>query len=367
MAKDWTEGLYLRADGVYEKVKTVKGARYPFRSRDPKEVWKQYLNFEERQQKGPLFPDIADEWYALNEKDWRPGTIKTYKPITKRCKEYFANQRITELEAPDIKNFLLWLKSHGYFEKTVKNHLSVVNMIFVHSITCDDHWRKDNPAEYVKIPIDLPKKKRKPPTEEQVKKIKSGLQNQYGLLAAFFLYSGARLGETLAIQGKHLGDRIIVEQELVWDSSGRPSVMPYAKTEAGERDIGMLAPLKALLPKIKPNQYLFGDDKPWTKSQCSYRWRMWCRSVGLAHPEKRLEKRKNGKEYEMTIWKADVTPHQLRHEYASKCFEAGVDEKVAAQMFGHSDSSTMRQIYQSIRSRQIEDATKKMNALEEKK
>ena len=361
MPKKNAHGLYLRPDGVYEKIKTINGKRYPLRSTDPDEVWRQYYNLEQLPTQGPLFSDIVQEWYNHNEPAWRPGTTRTYKPATERIKDYFAGYRVCELEAPDIRNFLFWLKDKKFSEKSVKKYLSIVSMAFIYAITCDDHWRKDNPAQYVQIPSDLPKKKRRPPTDEQMRKVREGLSNPLGLLPAFFIYSGARLGEALGIQGKHIvGNTITIEQELTWPSN-KPVIVPYVKTEAGERDIGVLDALMQMLPRnLKPDEFLFGGKQPWRKSTFDSNWVRWCRSVGLAHPKKHIDK--NGKE--ITKWRADITPHQLRHEYASMCFEAGIDEKVASTMFGHSDPTTMRNIYQNIRSRQISDAIEKMNQLE---
>lgn len=364
MAKRKAEiGLYKRPDDVYEKTKTVKGKRYNFYSKDPEEVWRQYYSFQDQQTKGPLFSVLGDEWYMQNLPNWRRGTVKAYNPALARAKDYFEGRRITEIEAPDVKNYLRWLKDKGFAEKTIKNHLTVVNGVFLHAIVCDGHWRKDNPAEYVSLPNDLPKKKRKPPTDEQIKRVRQGLKNEDGLLAAVFMYSGARLGEALALQGRHLGTRIIVEQEISFDGN-QPVIEPYTKTEAGERDIGALDALIQLLPKnIKPDEFLFGGKAPWTYNVYRRKWTNWCRSVGLATQVTRL----NYKKKKITEWVPNITPHQLRHEYASLCFEAGIDEKVAATMFGHADSTTMRQIYQSIRSRQIEAATIKMNELEKER
>lgn len=361
-----TDGLYLRKDGVYEKSAYVKGKRIMFRSTDPDEVWRKYYTSQEEIAKGKLFPEAADAWFAEHSITWRSGTLASYKASYVRCKERFSEKRVTEIEASDIYAFLLYLKGMNMSRKTVLKHLSVMRMIFNHVIMQPDSPRRDNPTQFVSLPVNLPRSKRTPPTEEQMALVKAGFDNPDGLLAAFFVYSGARLGEALAIQGRHLRkNKIIIDQEVVW-ASNRPEVMPYTKTEAGERNIGVMKQLKKLLPKqLGPDEFLFGGESPWTKSMYVKRWASWCASVGLAHKEEYVEHYK-GKEFVRTRWKADITPHQLRHEYASRCFEAGVDEMVTAQLMGHTTSQMTRSIYQHVRPRQVDDATAKLDALEAK-
>lgn len=363
--KPQVPGLYLRDDGIYEKYFThkVSGKRIPCRSADPAEVWRKYYSHEEGRQRGPLFSDFAETWYQENVQHWRQGTIKTYKPALARIKDYFHDTRLKEIDAADINSFLLWLKDKGFYQKTVANHLSIINMVLLHSITCTDRWRKDNPAQFVRLPHNLKKKKRTPPTDEQMDAVRAGLGNKYGLLAAVFLYTGIRLGEALALQGKKIGEKLTIDQEIVFYGN-TPILEPYVKTDAGMREVGYLYPLKELLPtNLGEDDFLFGGTSPWTKSAFSKRWISWCRSIGLAHQETRT----NAKGVEVTEWKAEITPHQLRHEYATLCYEAEVDEKVAARMFGHADPITMRRIYQSIRASQVDTAIQRMDIIEREK
>ena len=51
-----------------------------------------------------------------------------------------------------------------------------------------------------------------------------------------------------------------------------------------------------------------------------------------------------GKKYKKETG-VSLTAHQLRHAYATMLFEAGIDEKDAQELMGHSDINLTRSIY----------------------
>lgn len=362
-------GVTKRKDGTYQKkVKKASGGYKYLYGHTEKEAYDKALLYSEDSDSGPMFEKFAEEWYLEVADSWKPGTRRSYKPRYKEIKEYFAGQRLKKIDAADIKNYFEWMKSQGYGEKTAKNSRSVLNQIFLHSITCEDRWRTINPVTDVRLPKNMHKSKRNPPTDEQMEKVRKGLNSGEGLLAAFVMYANTRTGEALGVQYKHIeGGRIKIEQEVIFDSSNSPTLVNYLKTGNAERYIGIMAALKQYLPPEKelkrhPEYFLFGRKEPWTRSKLSKTWLRWCRSVDLAHQEERVDK--NGKI--VVEWKPDIDRHQLRHDFASRCFEADIDEGVAAAMFGHATADQMRQLYQYIRNRQLDEAVKKLDELESK-
>ena len=53
----------------------------------------------------------------------------------------------------------------------------------------------------------------------------------------------------------------------------------------------------------------------------------------------------------------NVTPHVLRHTYATRCFEAGLDIKEVQYLMGHSDPSVTLGIYTHYCKKSREEAT----------
>lgn len=353
-------GVFRRKDGMYVCRITVDGKLKSFYSTSPKEARKKADEYSTCIEAGSNFEKIAEEWYLQKINTIRYGTQRTYAPAYKRAVAFFSGLPIKEITSSQINNFILAFANQGYAQKTVSNQLSVLNMIFLYAIA-QGHLR-DNPAQYVRVPSNLPKEKREPPTEIQINAIKQGVSNPFGLFPFFLLYTGMRCGEALAIQYKDIhANSINITKQVV--HHGNKPVIEDVKTENGVRDIPLLDILKQVLPSGPPDDYLFGGESPLTRSALEKRWVAWSRSVDMAHSAKRLAKKRNGKEYLVTEWKSDISRHQLRHEFTSLLFEAGVDEKVAQTIIGHADIQTTRNIYQHIKSRQTDEAMIKLNTL----
>lgn len=56
-----------------------------------------------------------------------------------------------------------------------------------------------------------------------------------------------------------------------------------------------------------------------------------------------------------------VTPHQIRHGYATALFENGIDPKTAQVLLGHAQLSTTMDIYTHVCEDVIKEAAEKMN------
>ena len=156
------------------------------------------------------------------------------------------------------------------------------------------------------------------------------------------------------------GDWITITKSLQWNSN--VGILKAPKTENGYRQVYILPPLREHLPKWKG--FLFSTDggkSPLTQTENRHRWNNWCRAAGLADAEivQHRSKGKNNRLYEKTVWHNRIVPYQLRHEYATFCFDAGIDTKVTAKLMGHASEETTKRIYTHIlESRQKADLSK---------
>jgi integrase len=238
---------------------------------------------------------------------------------------------------------------------TVSNSLSVVSIIFRWAIF--NNLAKTNPADQVDVPAGLRKSKRPAATPEQVAIIKANTTD-FGLVANLLLYTGLRLGEACALTYADI-DRyaktIRVNKQVIWEGN-RPQLQT-TKTANGIRTIVIPEPLFAILPQGKPCTYIVGNDtEPITRNAFHCRWLHWCKDMDMVHDKPVT---RDGKP--TTIHEADVTPHQLRHNYATILWEAGVPPEVAQKLMGHSDIHTTQQIYLEIRGDHLSDAADILN------
>lgn len=337
------EGYYLRPDGLYEKGMTINGKRVRFRGQDPKEVLYKISQYKEKEANGPTFTEIADVWFERKSMEIQPTSLKrTYMPIFTRICEHFENIYIKNIKPKDVNAFVYSLSTYSH--KTVSNHLCMLSQILDHAVIMG--IIDINPAASVSVPKGLSKSKRDMITPEQIKIIESNADNGlFGLLAYFLLYTGCRRGEALALKWGDIdfNNKLIHINKSAYYNSNSPQ-FKTPKTDAGLRDIILLDILaKKLVGRHNKNHFVFSltDGKEALKeSQATKGWAKYVKDAGL-----------NG-----------VTPHMLRHTYASLLFEAGVDVKSAQDLLGHADITTTQNIYTHITNKKKSDTASKLNA-----
>ena len=127
---------------------------------------------------------------------------------------------ITEITPSDLSKYIREFSGKGYADKTVRTQLSVFNMIFKYAINfCG---LETNPARDVQIPKGLSKKKVSMPSDEDIRKVKEGINLPFGLFPYMAMYTGMRKGELLALTSKDIDkDYITVSKSLYHDSNSR--------------------------------------------------------------------------------------------------------------------------------------------------
>ena len=335
--------LYRRKDGLYEKIMIIDGKRVAFRAKKEKDVFKKISEYESKQEKGPNFIDVAEDWHNEHWESLSPTTQQGYKFAFEEIKEYFSDKYIKDITHKDIKQYIKQLPA-SYARKTCVTRLNILNMIFKYAVVED--IINDNPCSYISIPKGHGSKKRRAPTSNEIEKIKSNIDVEYkgfpiGLLAVFFLYTGCRKGEALALLYKDIdrdNKRISISKSVYYEGNDGQIKLP--KTEAGIRQIILPDYLLSLLPKGKKNNYLFSTnpDRPMKKDFFDKAWYFWRKQTGLT-----------------------LSAHQLRHGYATLLHDADVDVKDAQDLLGHADASTTQNIYTEVSTNRRINVAKKIN------
>lgn len=158
----------------------------------------------------------------------------------------------------------------------------------------------------------------------------------------FILYTGLRLGEALALQWKDIDEEagvIHVWRSLYWAGKNQGEFKP-PKTEAGIRDVIYLNKLQAVMEPHRgaPEDFVLGGSKPMTKQKYTCLLRRFRKDAGIS-----------------------CGPHQLRHAFATLCFEAGIPEKTAQGLLGHAQLSTTMDIYAELRDKKRMEAAAALN------
>lgn len=328
-----------RNDGRYCKQIRINGKVKSFYGKTQNEINKKILAYKETAQKGEFLRDIAAEW---EDEYLKTVPYTTYKKCGKSAYNAivadYGDRRISEITANDINNFLRKIAAKGCYQKTVATYKSIFNQIFKYAII--NGYAASNPVADVPLPKNLKKSVRALPKSEELKVI-DGLHEGFGFLAYFLMYTGLRISEALALTYEDI-DRnnklITVNKKLVYDGN-TPTLVHETKTEAGTRQVILMDRVAELLPKKDRGIVFCNEDGEYlTRKQFRCRWDKMKKENGLT-----------------------LTAHQLRHAYATMLFEAGIKERDAQELMGHSDIHLTQSIYTHIRQERKTETAAKLN------
>lgn len=294
----------------------------------------------------PRFSQIALSWMTNHFETIEYNTKKSYKPAYTRALDRFGDMPIDEIKPSDINSFIGQFARKGFYQKTVRTQLLVLSMIFRWAVV--DGVLDQNPAEYVSISKNLPKHKRDLPPDEYLDLVKENTHLPFGMLAFSLLYTGCRIGELLALQYRDIDrtEKIIHITKSIYHEGNKP-VIKKPKSEAGTRDIILLDLLAEKIPEGDPEAYIFPDDSGDVMSHSYFRhgWNAYCKALGIYDEYEYTDKYG----HRHTKVSPLMTPHQLRHGFATLLYEAQIDEKVAQSLLGHSSISVTKDIYTHVR------------------
>lgn len=324
-----------RNDGRLSRIITDPrtGKRIYFYGKTDRELNRKILDYTRKAELGRTFAEVADEWWGEAYDAISPTSVRGYRVAKDSALEYFGDMTIREITARDVYAYMQMLAAKQYAKKTVKNYKIVLNRIFAHALREGDI--QQSPASYVDIPRGLKEKRRTAATVSDEETILESAD--VWLFPYMALLTGLRKGELLALQWKDIDFKenlISVSKSLYYEGGAH---IKSTKTEAGERLVPLLAPLKIKLEplKKKSDDYVLGECPGKPLSQKRFRT---------------LEKHF----HEATGTTA--TMHQLRKSYATIAVKEGVQPKVLQTVLGHKDISTTLNIYTEVRKESISSA-----------
>jgi len=237
----------------------------------------------------------------------------------------------------------------------------------VFQLAVDSRVIEYNPAASVKIPKGAPQSRRRALTDEEQQWI-IDTYHRAQLPAMLMMYSGLRRGEVIALTWDDidLKNKTIRVNKAVEMIGGKPKVKP-PKTHAGNRTIDMPQRLINFLSPIRDADFAkFADATPINLLVCrsasgkmltNQAWKTMWQSyltdlnvkygyIGkvnkLASRKKNTDGTAQGK---LILVIPNITPHWLRHTFATLLYLAGVDILTARDQLGHTDIKTTLAIY----------------------
>ena len=270
-----------------------------------------------------LIQEFCD--YLRIEKRNSPNTISAYRRDLVRFSADFAGQKLESVTTADIRDFLISLKEQGLSTASVARSLSSIKSFFKY--LCQDKQFQDNPAEI----LESPKRWRKLPDvlslEDVDNLLKSpNLESVFGLrdkaMLEILYASGLRVSELINLKISQLD--MEVGYLRTFGKGSKERIVPIGAVAQRAVESYILNSRPALASNLKDGrkaEELFVTRRGRGMTRQGF-WKILKGYVSQANV------------------RDSVSPHTLRHAFATHLLERGADLRSVQQMLGHSDIST---------------------------
>ncbi len=270
------------------------------------------------------------------EKGLSSNSIEAYRRDIEIFLEYFSTKtNLDEISRHDISNYIRSLKENNYAITSITRKISSIKSFF--KWACTTNYAKNNPAQL----IELPKRPKKLPKVMTLKDIEEILSHDLSKLEAVILellYScGFRVSELVNLKMTDIN--LKARYVLCFGKGSKERLVPI-----GEKAI------------TKINEYLPERDFIIKKNKLDTKFL-------LLHENGRLVTRQdiyNLVHSQGEIIHKNISPHTLRHSFATHLLENGADLRVVQELLGHSDVATT-QLYTHISKKRLKEVYFQIN------
>lgn len=334
--------------GEYEDPSKKYGSVYGRTYQEAKE--KRDLIIKQGQQQKPataglLFRDILEAWQDANRVRLKEASISRYQAlIDTHILPELGSKRITQINASIINRFLANKLEKGRLDGEGGLSASYVRSISLVIGSAIRYGVLEKMCDPLLSPINkpsIPKKSLCVLSLEMQKQFEQALlddMDEEQLLIYLTLYTGLRIGEACALRWEDISleSRLIYVRQTVsrvWcfeDGKKRSKlIIGLPKTESSQRCIPICSKLYTILcgfPLRKRHGYVLSNASNGgfiSPRTFEYRYKKILRAA-------RLE---------------PINYHALRHTFATRCIECGVDIKSLSEILGHADVSITLNTY----------------------
>lgn len=273
-----------------------------------------------------LVGEWAKIWLTTYKCKLRANTVKMYRDsYNNHIMDQLGNMELRAVRPVHVQACMTLISDKS--ESLQHKVLITLNQLF--KTAKDNSLIARNPADGITTtPHAKPKKKKWLTPEETDQLMHTTMDPRATAFCALCLYCGLRKEEALGLQWTDIEGGALTVRRAVTFLTNQPDPVQELKTDAASRSIPIPGPLReVLLNTPHLGQYIVTAAGGGEMTRSAFT-RLW-NKVRAAVP-------------------FHVTPHMLRHTYATMLYHANVDLRTAQHLLGHSSIQVTADIYTHI-------------------
>ncbi len=380
------KGITKRADGRYQGRFTFQGERHTLYDRDIKALQKKMADAKYEMEHGiyvnaqhMTLNTFFETWLSeIKENTVKANTLGVYMEIYKiHIAPTIGKMQVSGINKLMIQRLLNNMSKNGLSANTVAKTKAILYSIFKEAM--ENRMISYNPCENITIRRD--KTERRVLSYEEQKIFLSAIRgSRYEMLCILGLSTGLRIGELSGLRWSDINfeeKTLTVERTYVYlhdvKNHQMKDVFHSPKTKNSCRTIRLLDSTLELLEQhhIQQNKEKAELGEEWCPVEDGEDLVFTTKNGGpvrglnvaetLNNYVKKINKQEEklaAKEKREPVIFERITPHTLRHTFATRAFESGIPPKVVQQILGHSSLEMTMDLYthvtEDVQSREIQ-------------
>ena len=407
------KGITRCKDGRYQARYTSDGHRYSLYGRDVEELalrleqakqqaeekrqagqqYREMLLLREQERERPRCGLTLNQWYEFWLNEYKCTTVKQGTVDSYRCMyEYYirdalGDKMLAEIRSDELQHFFNDMNRSGYSKSTLSLTSVVIGSMFRQAVKNDLIGR--NPVDACILPRGRKKVVDRQALSEQQQErlLKAAQGNPVEGILRLALGTGMRIGEITGLQWSDINwkkNELYVRTTLKQHRDKRDFYLDLPKTGSSNRTIPLLPEMVRVLKEAQ-------SKRREEKKEAGEMWRPLPGMEQLVFLQKdgtpvsgqlvrqqlaRLIDEMNGTRSSAARRKADavngrartepmphLTPHILRHTFATRAIERGIPPKVVQELLGHSSITMTLDLYTHVLPQTKAEEMKKLDCL----
>ena len=253
-------------------------------------------------------------------KRYSPSTVRTYLTCLKNFFAYFKNHNTETLSKEELLNYLEYLVQKGYSKSAQNQHINAIKFYYEKYLEKEkQYYFIDRPIKDKKLPVVMSK--------EEVQQLLNQVHNLKHKTILILIYScGLRISELINLKIEDIDSKRMLIQ--IRNSKGNKDRQVQLTNQ-------ILVLIKKYYKSYFPKEFLFNGMHGGKYS-----------SASIQKIIKRMALRAGIRK--------NITPHTLRHSFATHLLEDGIDIRYIQTILGHSNIQTT-QIYTHVSSKHLKN------------